>query len=87
MNGLPCGSCQRITIDAGERPLRADRSDNDVGIEMPGVTRSGWNEGVGEHVRTRSHRANWVPGEIADLKQSAPYEENLFLPPDRLREA
>jgi hypothetical protein len=29
--------------------------------EMPGVACSGWNEGVGEHVRTRSHqpRSRW----------------------------
>jgi hypothetical protein len=40
------------------------------------VACSGWNEGVGEHVRTRSHQPE-VAGEIAD-QGSAPNEENLF---------
>jgi hypothetical protein len=41
------------------------------------------NEGVGEHVRSRFHRAALPTDEIADHR-SAPNEENLFLLPDRL---
>jgi hypothetical protein len=44
------------------------------------------NEGVGEHVRTRFHPGQESAGEIADLKKSAPNEENLFLLPDRFSE-
>jgi hypothetical protein len=43
------------------------------------------NEGVGEHVRIRSHCRPLGPGEIAD-QRSAPNEENLFLLPDRFSE-
>jgi hypothetical protein len=43
------------------------------------------NEGVGEHVRTRSHPGK-SPGETAALlkRGSAPNEERWFLLPDRL---
>jgi hypothetical protein len=33
---------------------------------MPGISHGRWNEGVGEHVRTRS-RPGLGPGEIAEL--------------------
>jgi hypothetical protein len=37
--------------------------------------RGNWNEGVGEHVRTRFHLGALDPREIAELKRSAPSEE------------
>jgi hypothetical protein len=50
---------------------------------MPGGIGAGsWNEGVGEHVRTRFH-FGFGASEIAD-RRSAPNEESLFLLPTRL---
>jgi hypothetical protein len=46
------------------------------------TTRRAGNEGVGEHVRTKSQPAN-LAGEIADLWIRTD-EENFFLPPNRL---
>src|ERR1700722_7489211 len=53
----------------------------------PGKALPAWNEGVGEHVRTRSHRpsGNWTvgPKKLRTAVGFAPNEENLFLLPDR----
>jgi len=63
---LPVLLWQPITINATANARRTIRSgaaaSGDVGKifvgnRMPGAACSGWNEGVGEHVRTRSHRA------------------------------
>ncbi|MBI5264292.1 MAG: hypothetical protein HY852_21020 [Bradyrhizobium sp.] len=53
--------------------------------EMKRRTRPGeGNEGVGEHVRTKSHLGRKAAGEIAEpWWGSAANEENLFLLPDR----
>src|ERR1700756_995757 len=65
-NGLPCGFRKRITMGAMGCRLRtilkarvtaAMAADNTVQEnETPGVPAAGGSEGVGEHVRTRSHR-------------------------------
>ena len=74
-NGLPCGFRKRITMDAMGMPAgrphgRANTAEiceeNIVGtMKGRALPAPGGNEGVGEHVRTRSHRPN-VAGEIAD---------------------
>jgi hypothetical protein len=90
-NGLPRGFREPITMSATPCPERTNKAGAGKGGnvwekcfgEMPGATCSGGSEGVGEHVRTRSHPGEAVPDEIADFKRSAPNEENLFLLPDR----
>jgi hypothetical protein len=51
------------------------------GIRTPGGTATAGNEGVGEHVRTKSRPAKGA-GEIADLWIRTD-EENFFLLPSR----
>jgi hypothetical protein len=52
-------------------------------IETPASIRR-WNEGVGEHVRTRFHFGREATREIAEpVRATAPNEENWFLLPDR----
>jgi hypothetical protein len=55
--------------------------------KSPGKALPAWNEGVGEHVRTRFHRpsGNWTvgPKKLRTAVGFAPNEENLFLLPDR----
>src|ERR1700757_4710620 len=65
-NGLPCGFRKRITMDAMGCRLRtimkarakaATAADNRVGkMKRRALPAAGGSEGVGEHVRTRSHR-------------------------------
>src|SRR5215211_43084 len=42
------------------------QNNNVIGMKKPGTSPGRWNEGVGEHVRTRS-RPGFGPGEIAEL--------------------
>jgi hypothetical protein len=63
-----------------------DLGDRSAGRQPGGRRLALGNEGVGEHVRTRFHPGQESAGEIADLKKSAPNEENLFLLPDRFSE-
>jgi hypothetical protein len=51
------------------------------GIGKAGHVPGKWNEGVGEHVRTR-FQSGFGPVKLRS-KDSAPNEENLFLLPDR----
>src|SRR4029077_11137926 len=44
-------------------------------IKASAQLRGNWNEGVGEHVRTRFHLGALDPREIAELKRSSPSEE------------
>ncbi len=65
-DGLPCEFRKRITMGAMEMPAARDHTGADQGSDIwrqsvlenktPGATRPGGDEGVGEHVRTRSHR-------------------------------
>jgi len=54
------------------------------GHEKAGAIPGGWNEGVGEHVRTRSQPlGREALGETAERERPAPNEERPFLLPDR----
>ncbi len=71
------------------RTWQADRPKGMSGYlgKAPGKAHRAWNEGVGEHVRTRFHglRGNWTlePKKLRTAVGFAPNEENLFLLPDR----
>jgi hypothetical protein len=74
---------------AARRPASGYRS-NEMSDDLekrPGKALPAWNEGVGEHVRTRLHRSsgNWAlgPVKLRTAVGIAPNEENLFLLPDR----
>jgi hypothetical protein len=94
MNGLPFAFGKPITIGATSRcrsrPCGGSgwKGDNDFGKGMGnaehGLLRL--NEGVGEHVRTRSHRVRRSPVTLRTSSDPHRTKKGFFLLPDRLRE-
>src|SRR6185437_17158468 len=96
-NGLPCGFRKRITMGGMGMPAartqgRAGQAmisaDNGVGkSKRRALAAAGGSEGVGEHVRTRSHRPKSRRRNCGLQTVRTERRKSVFLLPDRLRSA